>query len=180
MSLRPRLAQLTLVLAAAGCSLPQAGISDGQPEPSVPPSVASPAPSSAAPSTHLAVVQACDLLTAEEASSLSVPAQGRPDTILGLRRCGWNTAEGGISTGINEKLGINGVVLTDASNITNITIGHHRAKRAVEDGGPGYCSVFFAIGDTANVAVLALYLKDTPRACAAADRAASFVEPKLP
>lgn len=177
MSLRTCFAPLALVLAAASCSLPQAGIPGGEPGHSVPPSAISPAPSSAALSTGLAVVQACDLLTAEETASLNVPAQGHPDTVLGLRRCDWGTAEGGISTGINEKLGINGVVLTDASNIT---IGRHRAKRAVEDGGPGYCAVIFAVGETANVSVLALYLKDTPRACAAVDRAAAFVEPKLP
>ena len=180
MSLRTCLAPLALVLAAAGCSLPQAAIPDSAPRPTVSPSAISPAPSSAAPPTGLATIQACDLLTAEETASLSVPAQGRPQMIVGLRRCSWNTEEGGISTGINEKLGINGVVLTDTSNITNITIGRHRAKRAVEDGGPGYCAVFFAVGDTANVSVLALYLNDTPRACAAADRAAAFVEPKLP
>jgi hypothetical protein len=180
MSLRICLAPLTLVLAAAGCSLPRAAIPDGEPGASAPPAAISPAPSSTAPSTGLGTIQACDLLTAEETAALSVPAQGRQETILGLRRCGWNTAEGGVSTGINEKLGINGVVLTDTSNITNITIGRHRAKRAVEDGGPGYCAVFFAVGDTANVAVQALYLKDTPRACAAVDRAAAFVEPKLP
>lgn len=178
MSLRTCPAPLVLVLAAAACSLPQAAIPGGEPgAPSVPPSAAVPAPSSAAPTTGLATIQACDLLTVEEATSLSVPAQGRPQTIVGLRRCGWNTAEGGISTGINEELGINGVMLADASNIT---IGRHRAKRAVEDGGPGYCVVIFAVGETANVAVQALYLRDTPRACAAVDRAAAFVEPKLP
>ncbi|MGH3721522.1 MAG: DUF3558 family protein [Pseudonocardiaceae bacterium] len=176
MSLRTCLAPLALVLVAAGCAPQQAAIPKGEPVPSVPPTT----PSSAAPTTGLAAVQVCDLLTTEEAASLSVPAQGRPETVLGLRRCGWNTAEGGISTGINEKLGISGVVLTDASSITNVTVGHHRAKRAVEDGGPGYCSVFFAVGDTANVGVLALYLNNTTRACAAADRAAAFVERKLP
>jgi hypothetical protein len=177
MNLRNCLAQLTLVLVATGCSLPPAAAPHGEAGSSVPLSAASPAPSSAAPSTGLATIQACDLLTAEEAASLSVPAQGRPDTVLGLRRCDWGTAEGGISTGINEKLGINGVVLTSASNVT---IGRHRAKRAMEDGGPGYCAVILAVGDTANVSVLGLYLNDTPRACAAADRAAAFVEPKLP
>lgn len=180
MRLRTCLAPLVLVLAAAGCSLPQAAIPDGEPGSSVPPSATAPAPSSAAPTTGLATIQACGLLTAEEAASLSVPAQGHPDTVLGLRRCDWDTAQGGIATGINEELGINGVVLTGASSITNITIGRHRAKRAVGVSGPGYCDVFFAVGDTANVTVQALYLKDTPRACAAVDRAAAFVEPKLP
>ncbi|MGH3772804.1 MAG: DUF3558 family protein [Pseudonocardiaceae bacterium] len=180
MSLRTCLAPLALMLAAAGCSLPQAATPNGEPAPSAPPRASAPAPSNTAPPTGLATIQACDLLTASETASLSVPAQGRPETVLGLRRCGWNTAEGGISTGINEKLGIDGVVLTGASSITSITIGRHRAKRAVGISGPGYCDVFFAVGDTANVSVLGLYLNDTPRACAAADRAAAFVEPKLP
>jgi hypothetical protein len=179
MNSRTCLAPLALVLAAS-CSLPQAAIPDSESGSSVPPSATSSAPSGAAPTTGLATIQVCELLTAEEAVSLRVPAQGHPDTVLGLRRCDWDTTEGGISTGINEKLGINGVVLTRASSITNITIGRHRAKRAVGVSGPGYCDVFFEVGDTANVTVQALYLNDTPRACAAADRAAAFVEPKLP
>jgi hypothetical protein len=177
MSLRTYLAPLALALAAAGCASPQAASPGGEPGRPLPPS---PAPSSVAPLPGLAAVQACDLLTAGEAASLSVPAQGEPETVLGLRRCDWATAEGGVSTGINEKLGIEGVVLTGASRITDITIGHHRAKRAMEGSGPGYCAVVFAVGDTANVTVLGLYLNDTRRACAAADRAAAFVEPKLP
>lgn len=66
------------------------------------------------------------------------------------------------------------------SSVTDITIGRHQAKRAVETSGPGYCSVYFAICDTANVSVTALYLNDTPRACSVADRAAALIEPKLP
>lgn len=54
------------------------------------------------------------------------------------------------------------------------------AKRALETSEPGYCDVIFAVGDSVNVSVLALYLNDTPRACSAVDQAAAFIEPKLP
>jgi len=175
MSLRTCLAPLALILAVTGCSLSQA--TNGGLKPPVPPA---PAPSSVTPPTDLAAIQACDLLTAQELGSLGVPAQGRPETILGLRRCDWGDHEGGVATGIDEQSGIDKLNLVDASSVTNVTIGRHRAKRAVEDSGPGYCDVHFAVGDTASVTVQALYLKDTPRACAAADRAAAFVEPKLP
>ncbi|MGH3534945.1 MAG: hypothetical protein ACRDQG_09585 [Pseudonocardiaceae bacterium] len=85
-----------------------------------------------------------------------------------------------MSTTINEDLGTDGLNLADSSSITDITIGRHRAKRAVEGSGPGYCNIVLAVGNTANVSVLGLYLDNTPRACAAVDKAAAFVEPKLP
>jgi hypothetical protein len=125
-------------------------------------------------------MQMCELLTAQEATSLGVSAQGRAETIVGLRRCDWVKPEGVVSTSINERRGIEKLNLAGSSSVTDVTIGRHRARRAVESGGPGYCEVFFAVGDTANVSVAALYTKDTPRACAAADRAAALVEPKLP
>jgi hypothetical protein len=180
MSLRTCLAPLTLVLAAASCSLPQAAIPDGQPGPSGHASTTSPAPSSTAPPTGLATMQACYLLTAQEATSLGVPAQGKAEEIVGLRRCDWAKPEGVVSTSIDEQGGIEKLNLADASSVTDVTIGQHRAKRAVEGSGPGYCDVFFAVGDTASVSVSALYLNDTHRACAVADRAAALVEPKLP
>lgn len=130
--------------------------------------------------TGLAVIEACDLLTAQEASSLGLPPPEPADDILGLRSCDWTTPEGVVSTTIDEELGTAELVLSDASSIADITIGQHKAKRAVEISGPGYCDVFFAVGDSANVGVSALYLNDTPRACAAVDRAAALIEPKLP
>ncbi len=99
---------------------------------------------------------------------------------MGLRRCDWGGNEGTVSTAIDEESGIDKLNLADASSVTDITIGRHQAKRAVETSGPGFCSVFFAVGDTASVTVKALYPHDTARACAAADKAAAFVEPKLP
>lgn len=181
MSIRTRLAPLVLVLAAAGCSVSQAVAPDGQPGTPVPPSSQASPPPSTSPPTGLATMEACGLLTAQEASSLGVPPQGRPEEVLGLRRCDWGgTDGGGISTGINEKFGIDGLNFADASSVTDLTIGRHQAKRAVEGSGPGYCDITFAVGGRANVSVLALYLNDTPRACSVADQAAALIEPKLP
>jgi len=181
MSLRARFAPLVLVLTAAGCSVPDAGTPASQPSTSVAPSSqAFPPPSTSQPD-GLAAIEACDLLTTQEASSLGVPPEGRPQEVLGLRRCNWGGPEGGgISIAIDEDLGIDELVFSDASSITDITIGSHQAKRVLEGSGPGYCNVIFAIGDNANVSFLALYLNDTPRACAVADRAAALIEAKLP
>lgn len=181
MSVRTRLALLVLVLvAAAGFALSQVAIPAGQSGPSVPASSpASPPPGTASP-TGPAAIQACDLLTTQEVSSLGMPPQGRPDEIMGLRRCDWGDHEGGVSTSIDEESGIDGLSLADASSVTDVTIGRHQTKRAVETSGPGYCSVFFAVGDSTSVGVSAIYLNDTPRACAVADHAAAFIEPKLP
>lgn len=180
MSLRTCLAPLVLVLAATGCSVPESGSPSDEPGPTVSPSSQDSPPPNADSPTGLAAIEACDLLTAQEASSLNVPPQGRAEEVLGLRRCDWGGAEGGVSTAIDEELGIDELVLSDASSVTDIAIGQHQARRAVETSGPGYCRVIFAVGDNANVSVLALYLNDTPRACAAADQAAVLIEPKLP
>ncbi|MGQ0778275.1 MAG: DUF3558 family protein [Pseudonocardiales bacterium] len=176
MSLRTCLAPLVVILAAAACSVP-AGIPAGEPGTSVP---QHPSQTSPASPNGMAAIEACDLLTAQEAGSLGVPPQGQANEILGLRSCDWTTPEGVVSTTIDEELGTDDLVLSDASSITGVTIGRHQAKRAVEISGPGYCDVFFAVGDSANVSVSALYLGDTSRACSVADQAAALVEPKLP
>lgn len=171
-----RVGVVALVLLVAGCSAPQAANparAPGLSTPSLPPAFPPPA--------GLAALQACDLLTAQEASSLGMRPQGQAEEILGLRRCAWTTPEGdGLSTGINEKLGIDGLNLADVSRVTDVAIGRHRAKRALDSSEPGYCEIIFAVDDTANVSVLALYPNDTARACAVTDRAAVLVESKLP
>lgn len=182
MSIRAGITAPALVLLlTVGCSAPQASPPAPQPRPAEPPlSSASPPPAAVA-LTGLAAIQACDLLTAQEASSLGLRPQSEAETIVGLRRCDWATpGGGGVSTSINDHRGISGLNLADASSVTDVTIGRHRGKRAVETSGPGYCQTIFAVGDTANVTVLALYLDNTPRACAVADRAAVLVESKLP
>jgi uncharacterized protein DUF3558 len=181
MTIRTGFAALVLVALVAGCSTPQAGIPARKPGPSGSPlSPVPPLPTLTSPA-GLAAIEACDLLTAQEAGSLGVRPQGRAEKILGLRRCDWTTpGGGGVSTGINEHHGIDGLNLADASSVTDVRIGRHRAKRALEGSGPGYCQTIFAVSDTANVSVLALYLNDTARACSVADRAAALVEPKLP
>ncbi|MGH3770908.1 MAG: DUF3558 domain-containing protein [Pseudonocardiaceae bacterium] len=181
MSIRTGFAASALVLLVAGCSAPQAGNPAPEPGASGPPlSSASPQPAVAS-SAGLAAIEACNLLTTQEASSLGMRPQGRAEKISYLRRCNWTApGGGGLSTSINERLGIDGLDLTDASSITDVTIGRHRAKRALDGIGPGYCEIDFEVSDTANVTVLTLYRNDTTRACAVTDRAAVLVESKLP
>ncbi|MGH3829890.1 MAG: DUF3558 family protein [Pseudonocardiaceae bacterium] len=182
MSIRTAVAAPALLLAlAVGCSAPQASPPAPEPRPAEPPVSAAAPPPAAVALTGLAAIQACDLLTGQEASSLGMRPQGEAETILGLRRCDWSTPDGdGMSTSINDHRRISALNLADATSVTDVTIGRHRGKRAVETSGPGYCQTIFAVGDTANVSVLALFVKDTPRACAVADRAAVLVESKLP
>jgi hypothetical protein len=181
MSIRTGIAAPVLMVLVAGCSAPEASSPPREPGPSGPPlSAASSLPAVTLPA-GLAVIKACDLLTAQEASSLGMRPQGEAEEIIGLRRCDWTTpGGGGVSTGINEHRGIEGLNLADASSVTDVRIGRHQAKRALETSGPGYCQIVFAVGDTANVSVLTLYLNDTARACAVTDRAAVLVESKLP
>jgi hypothetical protein len=178
MHLRTWLAPLVLLL-AAGCSLPQAATppnQSGSSEPSSSATAASPDPAARA----LAAIQACDLLTVQELSTLGIGPQGRPETVVGLRRCNWGRAGATISTAIDDQSGIDQLDLSSASRVTDVTIGRHRGKRAEETGGPGFCRIDFAVGDTASVGIQALYSHDTPQACAVADKVATFVEAKLP
>lgn len=173
MSIRTGWTALVLMVVAS-CSAPQAGSPASEPGTAGPPSdVASPA--------GLATIEACELLTDQEADSLGMRPPGRAKKVLGLRRCSWTTPDGdGVSTGINEQLGLSGVNFADASSVTEVRIGRHQAKRALDGIGPGYCDVDFAVGDTANVSVPAFYVNDTARACDVVDRAAVLVESKLP
>lgn len=180
MSLRTDFAALVLVALVAGCSAPQAGTPASEPSPASPPRSPAPLPAVTSP-VGLAAIEACDLLTAQEAGSLGMRPQGRAETVLGLRRCDWTTpGGGGVSTGINERRGIDRLNFADASSVTDIRIGRHQAKRALDSMGRGYCEIDFAVSDTANVSVLTMYPNDTARACTVADRAAALVEPKLP
>lgn len=170
-----------LLMLAVGCSAPQASPPAPEPRPAEPPLSSVSPPPAAAALTGLAAMKACDLLTPEEASSLGQRPQGKANTIVGLRRCDWNTpGGGGVSTSINDHRGISALNLAGTTSVTDVTIGRHRGKRILEGDTSGYCQTIFAVGDTANVTVLALYLDDTPRACAVADRAAVLVESKLP
>lgn len=182
MSVRTGIAAPALLLVlAVGCAAPQARPPAPEPRLAEPPlSSASPPPAAVA-LTGLAAIQACDLLTAQEASSLGQLPQGKAETIIGLRRCDWSTPDGnGVSTSINDHRGISALNLDGTTSVTDVTIGRHRGKRILEGSASGSCQTIFAVGDTANVTVLALYLDNTPRACAVADRAAVLVESKLP
>lgn len=68
----------------------------------------------------------------------------------------------------------------DRGTITEQVVGDHRVRRVVENGGPGYCTVAFYVGQDRNVTIDVIFLDDTARACDLADRAALLVEPKLP
>ncbi len=116
---------LFVVLMVAACSVPDADTPAGEPSVSVPPLSNSSFPSGTSQATSLAAIEACDLFTAQELTSLGVSPQGRPDEIVGLRSCDWGGAEGGPSVTINENLGIDGLNLTDASSVTDLTIGRH-------------------------------------------------------
>lgn len=174
------LAGVTLLAVACTSQQPgrptAAGAIESPPVPESPGSSA--AVSSPGQPSGLDELHACELLTGEQAVTLGVPARGEPDEILG--RCDWLTPEGGVATAIDAEHGVDELNLTDASSVTDVVLGRHRAKRVVEISGSGYCSIVFAITERSNVDVTGLYLGDTPRACAAVDQAAEFIEPKLP
>lgn len=131
------------------------------------------------PEPALAAIQPCGLVTAAEASSFSLPAQGFPQDLPSLRQCDWTNLDGdGFAIAINDDIGLDELNLRGVTS--DVVIGRHRAKRELESGGPGFCKVVFAISDTSSVNLLALYPNDTPQACAVADQIAALIEPRLP
>lgn len=185
MSVRPHRAGggfVAVVAVVAGCSSTTAGDARGTTavvSTTTAGTTTSAAPSGA-PSAAPLDIDPCELLTADEATSLLLPARGEFEVLVGMPTCDWQGDRGGMSIGVNDELGLDGLVYDDTTVVTELVISDHRAARAPDDGGPGYCSVAFAVGENANVSLIALYLKDPLRACEVADRAAQLVEPKLP
>lgn len=153
-------------------------------------------PPSSAPSSapgqgggELEKIQACDLLTEQEAATIS---EGLKAEDLGPRSgssdsCSWETNGDDVSIdkyvvfGIDIRPGqtVDDYFVSTTGKVTDGKVGEGRkAKQVAENGGKGSCELTFA---TENGRVdIGVSIKDTERACEIASDVSTLIEPKLP
>ncbi|XVS66324.1 DUF3558 domain-containing protein [Actinosynnema sp. CA-299493] len=141
--------------------------------------------SSAAPTASaLAEVNPCDLLTADEATSLGLTSPGEADRVGGTESCDWQqSGNGGLVVGIRPTSGL-GDLTYDTAKGQQINVGKYDAVRIeAPNGAQALCDVLIAVSESSSVQV-AGNLKgnstDTAAACERATRAADLIAPKLP
>jgi hypothetical protein len=89
--------------------------------------------------------------------------------------CLWNPKDSSLIIGIRTNVGLSGVLVT--GEITDITVGHHQAKKLMGAGG----SCIVAIGITSSSRVdVTLNGPSKTDPCPQALQVAQLVEPKLP
>ncbi|MGH3467141.1 MAG: DUF3558 domain-containing protein [Thermocrispum sp.] len=179
------------VLTLASCSDKDGG--NGLPgDPNTPPPVTQP---SAAPSTapaqggELEKIKACDLLTDDEAATIS-KGFAAEDTGPGSgasSSCGWDTSiDRGIPIDKHISLGINirpwqsvdEYFVSSTGKVTDGDVEGRKAKQVAENGGEGTCELAFA-AEAGRVDVT-VSTKQIERACEIAGEVSTLIEPKLP
>ncbi|WP_337661733.1 DUF3558 family protein [Actinoalloteichus sp. AHMU CJ021] len=132
------------------------------------------------PSTEdAAMIQACELLTAEETTAFGVDgsaAESMPGT--DVASCRIPALERGGPTlllGISALRGVDPTLLPDDAVETQV--GSRPAMRSTEDNA---CDLTIALGADAHALVRARSSENTDTACALAEAVAATVEPRLP
>jgi hypothetical protein len=167
----------TVALGAGAC-----GSVAGQPEPTTaPPSVSDGSGGSqdASPSSTSGVanVDACSLLTANEASGLGLPAAGEKLNAGAKSGCQWDGSDYSVGVAVRTDVGLAGVQ-SNGGTITTTSVGHHhQAVRLQDDGG---CTYVLGISELSRVDVGATGNTRGSGECQEALSAARFVEKKLP
>jgi hypothetical protein len=185
-----RAAGLLLSVAFAGSTVACGGTEPGDPTPqtssvTAPTSRAEtsssrPTATTTAPGDVLASLDPCTLLSAAEATSLALPAQGRRQDIVSTLTCIWPVPGTSLTVTIDPTRGLADINTQTAAAVVDTTVGKHSGRRVEEISGAGYCGFDLAITANSSVSVLAIILNKTAEACALAQRAVAVVEPKLP
>ncbi|HJQ48843.1 MAG TPA: DUF3558 family protein [Amycolatopsis sp.] len=168
-----RRATAGLVLAVgsvlAGCGAQAASDGPAATEPTVSPS--------AAPSTVLAALRPCALLSPSDRSTAGLTSLGKDKTIGTARACDWTeTGTFGLTITLDDT-----AALADLNTAGGkpVTVGRHHGVRVGSTGG---CGVLLAAGDraTAQVDVTNASFTGSAAACDKATTVAGLIEPKLP
>lgn len=190
--MRTRVIRMAL-LPAVAAALVSAGCSDegGQPSPT---NAGQPSTPVSQPSQGGALggVQACDLLTADDAASIGVKDSGKDDAGgggTGTSRCTWTKpTEGGtggfaLSIVVRPEQGIDSFEVEPGNTRQEGDVAGRKAvmMKGDESGtSKGQCTIALAVGQTARVDVGVTAGTDTKLACDTANKIATIVEPKLP
>ncbi|SDH90689.1 Protein of unknown function [Actinokineospora alba] len=177
-----------LAIPLVGCSTQEPGTprpSDGitsTPRTSESRTTPKPKPTTSKPSSPLANVDPCGLLSDSDQTSLGIPA-GRKRDIGKSRGCDWNkSGDFGFSIGLNGDIGLKDANYQGGTP-RPIDIGKHEATTLENmGGGDGACDIYIAITESSMVHITATSsgASDTPKACAKALAVAKTIDPKLP
>ncbi|GAB2980788.1 DUF3558 domain-containing protein [Amycolatopsis acidiphila] len=181
---------VTAAMVVVGCST----ASTGNPIPQTGPSASggqqsSSAPTSSAGDSRLGSVNACDLLTTQEAASLMKaqgPGHNEDTTASGATsNCKWtgrsaDDSSTNLSISVRAAQGLD-QVNNSGGNLTQGSINGRPASQYVPSAG-GYCMVSLAVSSDSRVDLgySLLAATDNTEVCRTASDIANIVEPKLP
>jgi hypothetical protein len=172
---------LGLVVGLTGCSQSLAGNATPRPttvatdsEPTSRTSATSTKPTGGS-GTALEDINPCtDLLTEAEIRDL----HAEPGVPSVRNSCRWSVSEGpAFAIALRGDKGLDDIT---TGTLSNESIGGRKAKRQVDDPGPGSCMVALEVGVNSRVDVVGVADIDTARACDYATRVATLIEPRLP
>src|SRR5947209_3772064 len=130
---------------------------------------------------QLANTQACDLLTASEATRVGLPSTPSGNLSEGAKSgCQWTGDSFAVVAGIRTDVGLSGVIPN--GTITDTTIGSHTAKKLVTNfssGAGGTCLYAIGVTDSMRVDITSTVIASGD-ACQESLAIAQIIEPKLP
>lgn len=123
----------------------------------------------------LGKVDPCTLLTKNEAAEVGASNEPKPEKIGSARTCRWKPQNALFSVVIRTNAGVSDVQAP--GEVTDITVGHHQAKKFV--GAGGSCTVAMGVTSSSRVDIV-LNADSRVDPCPPTLRIAELVEPKLP
>jgi hypothetical protein len=129
--------------------------------------------------TDLSRVDPCSLVTTDELAQLGLPpARAESATAAGRAACGSSTPDASLGIYVDSRRGLADLNTKDAIRVEERTVGGHQGRLVEKPGG--YCDIDLVVTEKSSVTVAMAAFEDPSGACATAERAAAFVEPRIP
>lgn len=155
-----------------GRPIPEASTTSTTSTTTVPPT------SKAASGPDLTALNPCTLVTDSELGQLGLDGEPRTDTKPDGPTCGWVETGLVLIVAVHPTKGLRDFNTRNATRVEERTIGGH-SGRVVERPG-GFCDVDIAVTEESSVVLSVTMLDEPSAACPTAERAAAFVEPRVP
>lgn len=189
MRVQSRTSRIAAAMVVAAIGLMGCADEDGEALPSTGTPPPNTEPSSQAPSNQLETVNACDLLTDDEAATVSQGLKAENKGSSGAHSvCFWSTS---VDRGVPIEKGVVFSIATrptqdlddfqalDGGKVTLGKAGQRPAKLIAEDGGiEGSCVLAIAVGS--GRVDIGADVRKTDRACQVVSDVSTIIEPKLP
>ncbi|SFB46623.1 Protein of unknown function [Amycolatopsis marina] len=136
-----------------------------------------------APTSDLAALKPCELLSPTDRSTVGLTVLGREKSVGSAPACDW-TEPGvfGLTITVDEKSSLSEIEVEPGTAEPAEIEGREALRVADEPADDGTCAVLLAAGESAtvHVDVSNTSFSDTERACDRADTVAGLIAPKLP